>query len=87
MQHYGLKSASVFWPGSEAWIGGMRPNRVFPYDGAVGNAERIGRVIELARLPKKERPHLITAYLSSLDELGHAHGPESEQVQCRLHQY
>lgn len=81
---HGLKSAAVFWPGSEAVIGGMRPNMFLPYDDAWTSSMRINKVIELATLPVSKRPNLITAYLSILDELGHQKGPFSDEVNAEL---
>ena len=81
---HGLKSASVFWPGSEAVIDGMQPNMYYKFNNSWSNAYRLERVIQLARLPVGQRPNLITAYLSKLDELGHMYGPNSHQVNNEL---
>lgn len=39
-ERQGLSAATMFWVGSEAPIGGVRPTRWVPYDGRISNAER-----------------------------------------------
>lgn len=79
-QQHGLKSASYFWVGSEAPIGGSFPDYYKIYDGAVPNESRIGQVMNWLSLPEPERPHFISLYFSLVDDEGHSSGPNSEQL-------
>ena len=72
----GLVSATFFFPGTEADIGGVRPSHWRPYDGRVPNRERIDQVLAWLALPAAERPHLITLYFSLVDSAGHRLGPD-----------
>ncbi len=75
-----VKAASMFWPGSDAEIQGVRPSYWFPYDGAVPDEERVKRVLDWLKLPESERPHFITLYFSDVDTAGHNFGPDSAEV-------
>ena len=76
----GLKSASYFWVGSEAEIGGYRPDYYEVYDGSVSNQARVDQVVEWLSLPEDERPQFTALYFSIVDSKGHSFGPESTQV-------
>ncbi|MCC5946125.1 MAG: alkaline phosphatase family protein [Bernardetiaceae bacterium] len=79
-QRRGIKTASYFWVGSDAAIGGNYPDYYYKYDGSVPNEERVDQVVEWLKLPKEERPRLILLYFSDVDKQGHQYGPESEQT-------
>jgi predicted AlkP superfamily pyrophosphatase or phosphodiesterase len=83
-QRHGLRSATMFWPGSEARINGVRPDDWLPYAGDMPHAERVRRVLRWLDRPVPRRPHLITLYFSALDEAGHAHGPGSPEAVTAL---
>jgi predicted AlkP superfamily pyrophosphatase or phosphodiesterase len=76
----GLKTASMFWPGSEVPIGGGHPTYWLPYNEAMPNDERVKQVLDWLALPEGERPSFITLYFSDVDTAGHRYGPESPQV-------
>jgi predicted AlkP superfamily pyrophosphatase or phosphodiesterase len=76
-----VKSACMFWPTSDAEIGGVRPSYWSLYDGAFPNEQRVAKVLEWLKLPESERPHFITLYLSDVDSAGHSFGPDSPQVE------
>lgn len=73
----GLRTATMFWPGSEAAIGGVRPDHWRPYDPAMPSAARVDAVLAWLRAPPPERPRLATLYLDEVDIAGHAHGADS----------
>ncbi len=83
-QRHGLRSATMFWPGSEARIHGIRPDDWLPYAGDMPHEERIRRVLRWLDRPPARRPHLITLYFSALDEAGHDHGPGSPEAIAAL---
>jgi predicted AlkP superfamily pyrophosphatase or phosphodiesterase len=76
----GTRAASMFWPGSEAPIGGLRPTYWKPYNEAMPNAARVAQALEWLALPPDRQPAFITLYFSDVDSAGHAHGPDSAQV-------
>ncbi len=76
----GQRSATYFWPGSEAEIGGARPSYYESYDGKVPDSSRVDRVLKWLDLPANERPTMITLYFSHTDDIGHRNGPESQEI-------
>jgi len=69
----------MFWPGSEAEIGGVRPSRWLPYDGKISPDECVDTALGWLS-PTNERPSLMTLYFHEVDTESHHHGVESEQV-------
>ncbi len=79
-ENQGLTAATFFWPGSEARIHRVRPTYWKPYAGDTPHGERIDQVLAWLDLPEEERPDLLTLYFSSVDSMGHRHGPRAEAV-------
>lgn len=76
-----VKSAAMFWPTSDAEIGGVRPAYWSLYDGHVANEQRVSKVLDWLKLPESERPHFITLYFSDVDSAGHSTGPDSPETE------
>jgi predicted AlkP superfamily pyrophosphatase or phosphodiesterase len=75
----GLHAATMFWPGSQAPIGGVRPTYWRAYDASVGNDVRVDQVAAWLASPTP-RVRLATLYFELLDKTGHNHGPESPEM-------
>ena len=80
VERAGQRSASMFWVGSEAPIGGVLPHYWKAYDEDYPATARVDQVLEWLDLPAAERPTFITVYFSDVDEAGHAGGPDSQLV-------
>lgn len=76
----GLRTATMFWPGSEAAIQGRRPQRWLPFDKDLSANARVEQVLAWLAEPAATRPQLATLYFDQLDVAGHDHGPDSPQV-------
>lgn len=76
----GLKTATMFWPGSAVKFHGHQPDYWLPYDGHVAADERVDQVLKWLDLPSAERPDFITLYFSAVDSAGHRYGPNTPQV-------
>ncbi|HET6432637.1 ectonucleotide pyrophosphatase/phosphodiesterase [Dyella sp.] len=76
----GLRTATMFWPGSEAAIRGHHPDLWKPYDGNVTAAQRVDQVLGWLDLPAAQRPAFLTLYFDTVDHAGHDFGPDSPQV-------
>ena len=74
----GLHTATMFWPGSQAAVHGVRPTHWRAYDERMPNDARVDQVVEW--LASKDDIRLATLYFELLDESGHAFGPDSPQV-------
>ena len=75
----GLKTATFFWPGSEAEIAGHRPTYWKPYKGKTPYKDRVNQVLKWLDLPKAERPRFISLYFDEPDHAGHKYGPQSPE--------
>ncbi len=75
-----LRSASVFWPGSEVPIGAIWPNYWTKFDDNMPNVDRVNHALDLLALPEGERPSVITVYFSEADHVGHDDGPDSPEM-------
>jgi predicted AlkP superfamily pyrophosphatase or phosphodiesterase len=76
----GARSASFFWVGSEAPVGGMHPTYWKKYDESVTFEARIDTVIKWLGYPQEKRPELVTLYFDEPDATSHKYGPVSAQT-------
>lgn len=71
----GLTAATMFWPGSETEIRGVRPTHWAPFDQTLTGDARVDRLLEWLEGPTP--PDLATLYFDVVDTAGHANGPEA----------
>ena len=71
----GVRTATMFWPGSEVELGGKRPGDWWPFNEKLSNDRRVNAVIDWMRRPAQIRPKLITLYFDTVDTAGHYFGP------------
>jgi predicted AlkP superfamily pyrophosphatase or phosphodiesterase len=76
----GVRTATEFWPGSEAAIHGVRPTEWGRFDQQVSSAARVDRLLGWLDAPPAERPRFLTLYFDVVDTAGHYYGPDSAQV-------
>jgi predicted AlkP superfamily pyrophosphatase or phosphodiesterase len=76
----GQRAASMFWAGSEASIGGIRPTFWRAFDDTLPNADRVKQVLEWLARPPDQQPSFITVYFSEVDHAGHTYGPDSPEL-------
>ncbi len=76
----GVKSATLFWVGSETPIEGIYASYWKNYRHNMPFKDRIDTVIAWLQLPANKRPHLIMWYLHEPDASGHHTGPQSKQT-------
>jgi len=79
-ERQGKISACLFWPGSEAEIGGFRPTHWEPYDGSKPFEVRVDQVLGWLDLPAGERPRMITLYFQDPNDVSHHYGPEAPET-------
>lgn len=83
-QAAGIKTATYFWPGTDAGIQGKSPTYFKKYDGRVPNEARIAQVLEWFLMPEAERPGLVVVYFSDVDSAGHKTGPDSPETKAAI---
>ena len=76
----GLRTATMFWPGSEAAIHGVRPDEWRKFEYGLPAAPRVGTGLGWLDQPGGARPDFVTLYFEAVDSAGHEHGPDSPEV-------
>lgn len=74
-----VRTAAMFWLGSEAEIKGKRPTHWSPYEHNKPHKERVDQLLTWLAMPEAERPRLLTLYFSDVDSALHRYGPESQE--------
>ncbi|KPF75203.1 phosphodiesterase [Blastomonas sp. AAP25] len=72
----GLRTATMFWPGSEVAHNDVRPRDWMRFDQAISNEQRVNTVLDWMRRPANIRPRLVTMYFDTVDTAGHRFGPD-----------
>lgn len=84
-EQHGLHAASVFWPGSEADIQGVRPTLAPAYDDALTPEQRVDLLLSWLDQPQQQWDFL-SLYFSHVDHAGHDHGPDAEPTMAAVAQ-
>jgi len=71
----GIRSATMFWPGSEVEFNGVRPADWWPFNQKLSNDRRVNAIVDWMRRPAEIRPRLVTLYFDTVDTAGHYYGP------------
>jgi predicted AlkP superfamily pyrophosphatase or phosphodiesterase len=79
-EQQGLITGTMFWPGSEVAIHGVRPSHWEPFNVAMNANARVDKVLSWLDLPAAERPGFLTLYFNLVDTNGHLFGPDTPQV-------
>lgn len=83
-QRQGLRTGTMFWIGSEADVGGVRPNYWKRFDAAMPDEARVDTVLSWLRLPDAQRPRLLTLYFEMTDDAGSRYGPSSPEANAAV---
>jgi predicted AlkP superfamily pyrophosphatase or phosphodiesterase len=73
-------AAPIFWPGSEAPIGGALPAIWEAFDEDVSPNDRVDNLLALLERSGAMRPEFLTLYTSVVDHAGHTFGPTSSEL-------
>jgi ectonucleotide pyrophosphatase/phosphodiesterase family member 5 len=79
-ERQGVATGTMFWPGSESAIHGVRPQHWEPFNVAMPANERVDHVLGWLDAPPAQRPRFLTLYFNMVDTNGHVFGPDSPQV-------
>lgn len=71
----GLTAATMFWPGSETEIRGVRPTHWAAFDQSLTGDARVDRLLQWLDGPNP--PDLATLYFDIVDTAGHVNGPDA----------
>lgn len=89
----GIRSATMFWPGSSVAWGGTRATAwphdttggTYPHDwqqhsDAITGDQRVRAIMDWLNRPAGKRPRLLTLYFSTVDTAGHRWGPDDART-------
>lgn len=80
----GVRTATMFWPGSEVAHGEGRPADWLRYDQNISNLQRVRMLIDWLRRPADIRPKFATLYFDTVDTAGHRFGITSNEVNTAM---
>lgn len=84
-ERQGVRAATFFWVGSETdWSGTGATFRMTPFDGDIGEAEKVDQIVAWLDLPAARRPGLIMAWWHGADGVGHVKGPNHPGIVDQL---
>ena len=84
VEKQGRHAATMFWPGSDVAIDGVRPSLWLHFDGSLTPDQRVDQVLRWTDLGGDARPSFYTLYLEQVDHAGHDDGPDSAEVNAAL---
>jgi predicted AlkP superfamily pyrophosphatase or phosphodiesterase len=89
----GIRSATMFWPGSNVAIGGVkqttgfkdvvggtRPTDWLQFNIVIPTHQRVETLLDWMRRPADVRPKFVTAYFDVIDTAGHHFGPDAAET-------
>ena len=80
----GLISATYFWVGSEAPIGGIYPTYYKNYESGINPYDKVDKAVDWLQLPLSSRPNLVCLYFNEPDYAGHVYGANSVEVDQQI---
>jgi predicted AlkP superfamily pyrophosphatase or phosphodiesterase len=80
----GVRTATMFWPGSDLPIRGIQPRDWKMYDKKFLGDQRVDQILAWLHRPAATRPRFVTLYLDEVDTWGHTAGPDSPEVNAAL---
>jgi predicted AlkP superfamily pyrophosphatase or phosphodiesterase len=80
----GAPTATLFWPGSESDIHGVRPTTWLTFDKSLSAERRVERLLEWMARPKDQQARFMTLYFDDVDTAGHQFGPDSQEVNTAI---
>lgn len=83
-ERHGVRSATLFWPGSEADIRGVRPTVSPRFDGKLPADARVDLLLSWLDRPADQRFGFMTLYFDDVEHAGHDFGPEAPQTTTAL---
>jgi predicted AlkP superfamily pyrophosphatase or phosphodiesterase len=84
VEKQGRHAATMFWPGSDVAIDGVRPSHWLHFDGRMSPDRRVDQLLQWTDLRGAQKPVFYTLYFEQVDHAGHEHGPDSPAVNTAL---
>ncbi|MBL8547537.1 MAG: alkaline phosphatase family protein [Hyphomonadaceae bacterium] len=83
-ERQGVRTGTMFWPGSEYEIHGQRPSRWRNFDQSLPGFARTDVLLSWLDVPEAERPRFFTLYFDLVDTAGHRFGPDALETNAAI---
>ena len=83
-ERQGVRTGTMFWPGSEYELHGQRPSRYRVFDQGLAGFARVDVLLSWLDLPEAERPRFFTLYFDLVDTAGHRFGPDALETNASI---
>jgi predicted AlkP superfamily pyrophosphatase or phosphodiesterase len=80
----GIPTVTMFWPGADVAIRGVRPHDWKMFDKHFMANDRVDQLLAWLSKPPAERARFATLYFDEVDTFGHNEGPDSPEVNAAL---
>ncbi len=80
----GVRTGTMFWPGSDYELQGVRPSRWRLFDQTLPGFARVDTLLAWLDLPAAERPRFCTLYFDLVDTAGHRYGPDGLETNSAM---
>ena len=80
----GIRTATMFWPGSNVAIEDVRPSDWQQFNEDVTGRQRVDAIIDWLRRPADTRPQFLTLYFDTVDTAGHRFGPDAPETEAAV---
>jgi len=84
VERSGRHAATMFWPGSDVAIDGVRPSHWQAFDGKLAPDARVDQLLRWSDLAAADKPVFLTLYFEQVDHEGHDNGPDSPEVDAAM---
>lgn len=76
----GMRTGTMFWPGSDVPVHGVRPTHWLAFDAKMPAFARVDTLLGWLDLPADRRPGFMTLYFEGVDVAGHRYGPDAPEI-------
>lgn len=83
-ERQGVRTGTMFWPGSEYELHGQRPTRWRTFDQGLPGFARVDVLLSWLDLSEAERPQFFTLYFDLVDTAGHRYGPDALETNAAI---
>jgi predicted AlkP superfamily pyrophosphatase or phosphodiesterase len=85
-ERQGVRTGTMFWPGSDLELGGVRPTQWRQFDQSMPDFARVDVLLSWFDAPGNARPAFATLYFDIVDTMGHRFGPEAPETNSAIAQ-